>query len=165
MPAEIRIEPEHPHDVASILGLAATAHGPGRFARTAYRIREGTSPVAELSLVAKDAGGLVGSVRFTRVAIGGEEGALLLGPLAVHPDYAGRGYGRALIETGLRRAREAEFRLVILVGDLAYYQRVGFSPVPPGQIVLPGPVDPARLLAAELVPGALADFHGMLRGM
>ena len=45
------------------------------------------------------------------------------------------------------------FALVLLVGDMPYYGRFGFAPVPPGQITLPGPVDPARLLALELEPG------------
>ena len=46
---------------------------------------------------------------------------------------------------------------------MPYYGRFGFKPVPPGQITLPGPVDPARLLALELVPGALAATTGMVR--
>jgi predicted N-acetyltransferase YhbS len=53
---------------------------------------------------------------------------------------------------------------VILVGDMPYYARSGFVPVPPGQIVLPGPVDPARLLALELAPSALAGVKGVVKG-
>ncbi len=53
-------------------------------------------------------------------------------------------------------------RLVVLVGDEPYYGRFGFRPVPPGQITLPGPVDPRRLLAAELEPGALAGYRGAI---
>jgi predicted N-acetyltransferase YhbS len=52
--------------------------------------------------------------------------------------------------------------LVLLVGDTAYYGRFGFAPVPTGQIRLPGPVDPARLLAAELRLGTLATFRGLI---
>jgi predicted N-acetyltransferase YhbS len=62
------------------------------------------------------------------------------------------------------RARAEGFALVILVGDMPYYARFGFKPVSPGQIVLPGPVDPARLLALELVPGALAGVKGVVKG-
>ena len=53
----------------------------------------------------------------------------------------------------MARARAEGFSLVLLVGDMPYYGRFGFNPVPPGQITLPGPVDPARLLSLELVPG------------
>jgi predicted N-acetyltransferase YhbS len=46
------------------------------------------------------------------------------------------------------------------VGDLPYYERFGFVNVPPGQIILPGPVNPRRLLARELVDGALSRYRG-----
>jgi predicted N-acetyltransferase YhbS len=64
----------------------------------------------------------------------------------------------------LARAKAEGFRLVLLVGDMPYYGRFGFQPVPPGRITLPGPVDPARLLAVELVPGALAGASGGVKG-
>jgi predicted N-acetyltransferase YhbS len=68
----------------------------------------------------------------------------------------------ALLRDGRARARAAGYRLVVLVGDMPYYGRFGFNPVPPGQIRLPGPVDPNRLLALELVPGALANASGLM---
>ncbi len=40
---------------------------------------------------------------------------------------------------------------------------MGFVPVPPGRIVMPGPVDPRRLLACELAPGALDATRGPMR--
>jgi predicted N-acetyltransferase YhbS len=98
----------------------------------------------------------------TPITIGGEPGVLLLGPLAVDPEWAGRGYARRLVAEVLDTARAAGERLVLLVGDISYYGRLGFAPVPPGQIRLPGPVDPTRLLAAELEAGACAGFRGMV---
>jgi predicted N-acetyltransferase YhbS len=71
----------------------------------------------------------------------------------------------ALVEAGLTRAKAEGFRLVLLVGDMPYYGRFGFEPVPPGQITLPGPVDPARVLALELVPGALQAATGQVKGL
>ena len=108
-------------------------------------------------------GELVGGIRFTALTIGGEGRALLLGPLVVHPAYNGKGFGKALVGEGIERARAQGFRLVVLVGDMPYYGRFGFVQVPRGQITLPGPVDPARLLALELVPGALADACGLVQ--
>jgi predicted N-acetyltransferase YhbS len=52
--------------------------------------------------------------------------------------------------------------LVLLVGDEPYYGRLGFRRIPWGQITIPGPVDPNRLLAAELRPGMLAAYAGMV---
>lgn len=157
---EIIVEPVKDSDLPDVLALNARAFGPGRFARTAYRVREGTAPVSKFCLMARVGGELVASVRFTEVTIGGAGGALLLGPLAVEERYAGLGYGKRLVADGLEKAKAAGIKLVILVGDESYYGRFGFKRVPSGRIRLPGPVDPARVLAAELVPDALEDAAG-----
>jgi predicted N-acetyltransferase YhbS len=154
---------ETPADGPALSQLSADAFGPGRFSRSAYRVREGVPPVPALSLTGWLGGCLVGGVRFTAIRIGGAEGAALLGPLLVDPSMKGKGYGKALVSEGLVRAREAGFGLVLLVGDMPYYSRFGFANVPPGQIVLPGPVDPARLLVAEIVPGALEGVAGRIK--
>ena len=105
---------------------------------------------------------MVAAVRFTEITVGGAGAALLLGPLVVAPEFAGQGFGRQLIAEALERAKADGVRLVVLVGDEPYYGRFGFHPVPPGQITLPGPVDPRRLLAAELEPGTLAGYRGAI---
>jgi predicted N-acetyltransferase YhbS len=151
-----------PADLPAIAALQARAFSPGRFARTAYRVREGApilSPYCRVALIGER---LIAAVRMTPITIGGQSGALLLGPLAVEPELAGRGYARRLVTEALDAARAAGETLVVLVGDMAYYGRLGFAPIPPGQIRLPGPVDPTRMLAAELVAGALEKFRGMV---
>jgi predicted N-acetyltransferase YhbS len=163
--ANFEIKDENKNDAPLLSELAAKALGPGRFARTAYRIREGVAPVSSLSRAAWLDGRLVGSIHFTAVTIGAEGGALLLGPLVVHPAHKGKGYGQALAGEGLARASAQGFRLVVLVGDVPYYGRFGFVSVPPGQITLPGPVDPKRLLALELVAGALSGAVGPVTAM
>ena len=159
---EIRLETDGDAQVLS--KLSAKAFGPGRFTRSAYRVREGIRPVKALCLCAILDERLVGGIRFTAIRIGGKEGATLLGPLVVDPLEKGKGFGRALVEEGLARARAEGFGLVLLVGDMSYYGRFGFQPVPAGQIALPGPVDPARLLALELVPGELVPASGQVKG-
>jgi predicted N-acetyltransferase YhbS len=158
---EIRLETNG--DSETLSRLSAEAFGPGRFARSAYRVREGVPPVAPLSLCAALNGKLFGGIRFTAIRIGAERNAALLGPLVVDPAEKGKGIGRALVQEGLMRARAEGFALVLLVGDMPYYGRFGFQPVPFGQITLPGPVDPARLLAVELVPGTLAGAAGQVK--
>jgi predicted N-acetyltransferase YhbS len=108
-------------------------------------------------------GRVVAAVRFTPIRIGGKEGALLLGPLAVDPAAANQGYGRGLVAKALDEARAAGVALVVLVGNEPYYARLGFRRIPRGQIVMPGPVDPDRLLAADLVPDALRSFSGLVQ--
>ena len=151
-------------DAQILSELSAQAFGPGRFARSAYRVREGVPPVSTLCLSAMLGRNLVGSVRFTAIRIGNEEGGLLLGPLVVDATKKDRGLGTALVMEGLARARAQGFGLVMLVGDMPYYGRFGFKPVPFGQILLPGPVDPKRFLALELIPGALMGAAGNVKG-
>jgi predicted N-acetyltransferase YhbS len=149
-----------PEDGAEIQALHATAFGPGRFARTAYRLREGTPEFSPFCRVCRIDGRLAAAVRFTPILIGGRGGALLLGPLAVDPAFANQGHGRGLVGEALEAARSAGISLVLLVGDEPYYGRLGFKRVPRGQITLPGPVNPDRILAAELVTGSLAAYRG-----
>lgn len=152
------IRPETPTDAEAVERLHERAFGPGRFARTAYRIREGAAHRLDLSFTALVGTLLVGSVRLTPVTAGAVP-ALMLGPLTVDPAFESRGIGRALIERALEAARAAGEDLVLLVGDEPYYGRFGFVRVPPGQLAMPGPVDPARLLMLELRDGA-ADARG-----
>jgi predicted N-acetyltransferase YhbS len=154
--------PAVPDDLPAMTALQSRAFSPGRFARTAYRVREGGPDLSPFCRVALIGDRLVAALRLTQINVGGRSGALLLGPLAVDPEEAGRGYGRRLVAESLDAARTAGMALVVLVGDTAYYGRFGFGPVPPGQIRLPGPVDPARLLAVEIQPGALAAYRGLV---
>ena len=164
MPSAL-IRLQTPDDYPTLIELNEKAFGPGRFARTAYRVREGAMRDPRLNLCAVLEGEIIGSVDFTPIAIGDVPGALLLGPLIIAEDHNNQGHGLKLMLDGLGGARELDYRLVILVGDLPYYARAGFDATPLGRIVLPGPVDPARILHAELVPDALDAFRGLVRGL
>ena len=156
------IRPERPEDAPLVEALNEAAFGPGRFAKSAYRLREGVSQVEELAFVAIERKKLRGSVRFWPVMIGGHP-ALMLGPLAVQSDQRGKGIGVALMERALDEARKRGHEVVILVGDEPYYARVGFSKLPPGRIRFPGPVDPSRILGLSLRSGAALNLSGEVR--
>jgi len=153
-----------PDDYPALKQLNEDTFGPGRFARTAFRVREGAAEEPRLNLCAEQDGAIIGAVQFTPIAIGGVGGALLLGPLIIEKAHNNQGHGLRLMLEGMERAKKLGYKLVILVGDLPYYARAGFSPVPSGRIIMPGPVDPARLLYAELVPGALEAYRGPVHG-
>lgn len=153
------IQLEIPAQSAAIEQLAANAFGPGRFAKSAFRLREGVAHEEDLSFVALDGSEIIGSVRQTRILINGNE-ALVLGPLVVVHGVKSRGIGAALMERSMAAAKAGPHALVILVGDEPYYARFGFKQVPRGQIALPGPADPARILACELKPDSLENYHG-----
>jgi predicted N-acetyltransferase YhbS len=158
----VTILPETPADAEAVDRLNERTFGPGRYARTAYRIREGRGHLLSLSFIARIGTLLVGSLRLTPISIGGAK-ALLLGPLTVEPPFRSRGIGRALIARALDEAKAQGHRLVLLVGDAPFYARAGFKPIAKGQVTMPGPVDPARLLVHELVPGAFDGVTGMIK--
>ena len=158
--ADVAYVPELAVHDSAIEDINAEAFGPGRYVRAAYRIREGGPHRRDLSFVALVNGAVIGSVRMTPIAAG-EGRALLLGPLAVRPAFKNLGIGRKLVAIALDAARSDGWGLSILVGDAPYYAPLGFSRVVPrGQLAMPRPVDPARLLACELKPGALDGFAG-----
>ncbi len=163
---KLDIRPCTQGDVAAIKGLHDKVFGPGRFARTAYRIREGLSAppgaAANCSCVGWLGDKRAAAVTMTPITIGGQPGAMLLGPLVVAPQFAGKGLGQPMVEAALKAAAGAGSALVILVGDHSYYSRFGFEIVSAGLITLPGPVALNRVLALALKPGALLKFSGLV---
>jgi predicted N-acetyltransferase YhbS len=126
--------------------LQALAFGPGRFAKTAFRVRERFPIDKSLSLIAEINGQAVSSVWMTPISVGGLNG-YLLGPLATDPNYRGLGAGKLLVREVCRLALErGEGSFVLLVGDEPYYGPLGFAKTTIGAIQFPGPVDPARVL-------------------
>jgi predicted N-acetyltransferase YhbS len=157
--SDVTYLPETPAHDAEIEHINEEAVGPGRFARAAYKIREGGPHERALSFVAMHDGAVIASVRMTRIAAG-EGRALLLGPLAVRPAFKNLGIGRRLVAIALEAAGKAGAAAVVLVGDEPYYGPLGFKRVPRGQISMPRPVDLDRILAAEIEPGAVARLTG-----
>ncbi len=154
---------ERPEDAANIELLLDKAFGPGRFAKTAYRLREGVKFIPHLSMVALEDGVLCGSLRYWPIVIGAARTrAILLGPLVVDPELQGQGIAFRLMELSLQKAGDDGHEIVVLVGDEPYYARVGFSAAAARGLRMPGPVDPARLLARELKPGALQGITGLI---
>jgi predicted N-acetyltransferase YhbS len=158
----LTILPETAKDAQAIERLHERTFGPGRFVLSAYRLREHVDHLLDLSFTARIGTLLVGSVRQLPICIGDTK-ALMLGPLTVEPPFRSHGVGRKLLERALNDARSGKHRLVVLVGDEAYYSRVGFKKVPKGRATMPGPVDHDRILVAELVADAFEGVSGAIR--
>lgn len=154
-----------PADEAGIKTLHEMAFGPGRFARTAFRIRETAAMADDLCFVAHSSqtNKIVGSVILSHITIGNTP-SLLLGPLTVAPEYKNKGAGKLLMRQVVESARSAGYESIILVGDEPYYGPFGFRQIPHGQVKLPGPVDPARLLACVLQDAAEFTASGEAKG-
>jgi predicted N-acetyltransferase YhbS len=143
----VHIRPERPQDRALADALIAEAFGPGRFAKAAERLRESNAPDSDLSLMAWEGDEAAGCVRMWPVHIGARP-AILLGPFAVASGRRKRGLGAALVDAACLAAAAAGHQVVLLVGDAPFFQRLGFEPVPPGRLRMPGPVSPARVMWA-----------------
>ena len=140
--------------------LQALAFGPGRFARTAFRVRERFPIDPSLSLIGELDGRPVASVWMTPISVGGIDG-YLLGPLATDPAYRGRGAGKLLVREVCRMAlARGEGSFVLLVGDEPYYGPLGFAPTTLGAVQFPGPVDPKRVLLHSADPALAARLAG-----
>ena len=157
------VRPATAEDAAFIEELQAIAFGPGRFARTAFRIRERFPIDPSLSLVAEVDGVPCGSVWMTPISIGGKNG-YMLGPLATHPNYRKLGAGKLLArEVTQRTLARGEGEFVMLVGDRDYYCPLGWEPTTPGNIQFPGPVDPTRVLLYAEDKTLAATLAGPIR--
>ncbi len=135
--------------------------GPGRFAKTAERLREGNTKIPDASLVAIDSEGLTGVVRVWPVKVGDKGRAAFLGPIAVAERRRGNGVAFKLMERAIGVCREQGYAAVILVGDFDYYDRFGFKRAGEGRFQLPGPVDQQRILIRDLSDRA-AKLEGEL---
>jgi predicted N-acetyltransferase YhbS len=157
----VTIRTERPVDERAREALLDVAYGPSRHRKPSCRLRQGRKPAEGLSLVAVEKGRIVGTVRLWHVQAGRRRPALLLGPLAVHPDAQKQGIGAALMQRALTEAAQRGHAAVLLVGDASYYGRFGFSADKTRTLRLSG-ADRARLLAVELKPDALTATHGVI---
>lgn len=135
------VEPEVPADVSAADMLVLAAFGPGRFAKTAERLREQAG--IEAGFVVREGGRIVGSVRLWRIEID-RTAALFLGPIAVDAASRRAGLGADLVAACVEHARAAGTGGVLLVGDPPYFSRFGFQAAP--DVRLPGPVDQGRVM-------------------
>jgi predicted N-acetyltransferase YhbS len=159
--APFAIRAEKASDVVAREALLDACFGENRHMRTCQRLRDGRMPAEGLAFSAVHQGRLVGTLRLWHVSAGGCP-ALMLGPLAVDSTSRKLGVGTALMDHALAAAKARGHRAVILLGDAPYYARFGFSAQKTGELSLPGPFERERLLALELVEGALDGAWGMI---
>ncbi len=153
---------ERPEDAAAIERLHERTFGPGRYARTAYRIREQLRHRLDLSYTARIGTLLVGSVRLTAMRIG-DTPALLLGPLTIEPPFRDRGIGKVMMERALKDAKDQGSQARGAGRRRAVLRARRLQARAEGRDHHDGPVDPARMLAVELVEGALSGVSGVIR--
>jgi predicted N-acetyltransferase YhbS len=158
------VAPERVWDAPIVEGLIDRAFGPGRFAKTAERLREGRIPDLDLSFVAWSEGRAVGCVRQWRILVGDVQ-AVLLGPIAVEADRRGEGLAAGLIARACDAARDAGHAAILLVGAETLFGPFGFSTIAARRVVMPGPVDQRRVLALTFGSDPAFELSGPVRAL
>lgn len=144
-----------------ILGIRAVVHAAFKRPSEADLV-DGLrrSGALTFSAVAVIGSRIVGHVAFSPVIIDGRHPALALAPVAVAPELQRQGIGSALIRWSLEECRRLRHRVVIVLGEQAYYHRLGFISASDFGIKCPFPVQPGAFMVLELSPGAAHDCHG-----
>ncbi len=159
----ILIQPETSADHESIRHVNRLAFAQDEEARLVDALRDGG--YVRLSLVAQQAGRVVGHILFSDLPIITQAGtvpALALAPMAVLPGFQNQGIGSALVRRGLEMCRDQGHRIVIVVGHPHFYPRFGFSAKLAALLDAPFSGKDS-FMAVELVPGALAGVTGRVQ--
>ena len=144
------IRPTSKNDLEQIIELLDSTFGPGRYARSVYRLREMRPFEEKFSYVYEWNNKILASISYCKIIINLRSNGLLLGPLAVELEQKGKGFGVQLVDYTLSLINDdGKFDFVIVVGDLDYYQRFGFNKIEQ-DIKFYGPVDKNKLLLKSI---------------
>ena len=160
----LRLLPEDNEDHVEVEQLLDLVFTPRRKLLSSYQLRSPANKVKKLSYLIKDrSNSAVGSIRFWNIRIDGHSSrGLLLGPLAIHPIYQSEGLGEKLVMNSIEQASTDNWNWVILVGDIDYYSKFGFSKKPTRGVSLGDGLDDARLLGLDINGRFLNDANGIL---
>lgn len=169
LPITVNVRPEKPSDYSGVEELTREAfwnqYAPGCSGHYLLHImRDSSSFIRELDVVAEVDGKVVGNIVYTKAKIFGDDGncheVICFGPISVHPDFQRQGIGSLLIEHTKKQAQEMGFRAILIYGDPDYYRRFGFVPAERYGIGTPDNMYADPLQALELSEGALANCPG-----
>jgi putative acetyltransferase len=154
------IRTETSEDIPEIHAVVHAAFGQPGEADLVDALRR--SGALTLSMVAVVGSRIVGHIAFSPLTIAGEPRALALAPMAVAPDCQRQGIGSALSRWALEECRRLDHKVIIVVGEPAYYRRFGFIPASQFGIECPFAVMPGAFMVLELSPGAAQACRGMI---
>lgn len=148
----IEILPESPPLHAdAIEALYDRTFGPGHFAKTAERLREGNLSVPDVSRVAVSDGKVIGVCRVWPIRVGeGDISALFIGPVAVDPTFQGQRLGLTVTGEALEAATKAGWGAAVIIGAPNYFGELGFEQVATDRFTFPGPQDMSRVMVRDL---------------
>ena len=117
-------------DNEKILKLLNQSFGPGRFARSVYRLREIKGRETDISYVNEKNNEILSSIQYFQTYLNQDLLGLLLGPLAVEPRYRGQGFGVELVKHTIQIIKkETNYDFILVIGDNEYYKKFGFEKI------------------------------------
>ena len=130
-----------------------------------HKLRKAPAFIPDLSYVAQTSQGeLIGHIVFSKAKVVGQDGTthevLTFGPLSVLPAYWGKGIGRMLMEHTFAKAKQLDYRAIIIIGHADYYPRFGFVPAREYGIENKAGMDADAFMALPLYEGALEGISG-----
>lgn len=161
----IIIRPEQKEDIDAITEVNNAAFKGQGEAKLVEAIRASANFVPELSLVAV-ADDVIGHILFSKIGIETSHGrvpTLGLAPMAVRPEFQGKGIGSELVREGLRMCGELGYEHVVVLGHPAFYPRFGFEPASKKGIEPPFPAADEAFMVLEIKPGSLNGKSGVVK--
>jgi putative acetyltransferase len=157
----MRIRREQQTDIEGIRAVNLAAFGSPTEAHIVDALRHDPGV---LSLIAEEAGNVVGHIMFSPVQVRAVRDirAVALAPMAVHPEHQRAGVGSALIRAGLEECRGLGIHAVFVVGHPTYYPRFGFRLASRAGFACEFAVPDEAFMVAELIPNVLAGNSGTI---
>ncbi len=166
------IRPETPADYDTVEFLVRESfwnvYRPGALEHyVLHCLRNDPAFVPELDFVMEKDGVIIGQNIFMRAVIHADDGReipiMTMGPICIAPDYKRQGYGKALLDYSLKKAREAGAGALCFEGNIDFYGKSGFDYASKFGIRyhgLPEGEDASFFLCIELIPGYLDGVTG-----
>ena len=133
-------------DNDKIIKLLYKSFGPGRFARSVYRLREKNDRDTEFSYIYELNNQILSSISYYKTFLNNDINGLLLGPLAVDPEHRGKGYGVELVKYTIALIKKTmAYDFILVIGDYHYYEKFGFKKID-NTFSFYGPVNSEKVL-------------------
>ena len=152
---------EQPDDIENIRRIHLEAFETDVEASLVDSLRD--SGVELISLVAEYKGEIVGHILFSQVSMDGNCRIMGLAPMAVLPNWQGKGVGTQLVNAGLQACEKAGYEVVVVLGHADYYPRFGFAPAANFGIKSEYDVPPEVFMVKALRDGALDGITGTVK--
>jgi predicted N-acetyltransferase YhbS len=137
-------------DNDKIIKLLYKSFGPGRFARSVYRLREKNDRDTEFSYIYELNNQILSSISYYKTFLNNDINGLLLGPLAVDPEHRGKGYGVELVKYTIALIKKTmAYDFILVIGDYHYYEKFDFKKIN-NTFSFYGPVNSEKVLILPL---------------